>query len=207
MDDSTVSYGQELDKFLDRNGLKEKSNPIEIYHAVRNVPYSSRGDRRPLGVLENNEGSCSGKHILLRDLLRHTGHEAVIETVQGDFAAGIPPLESMPEALRRMCHDGGVKDFHQYVVWQGPDGECKLDATWPDGLIALGVPGNSDWNGGRDTRLALSPDAVLKRVEDIPAYKEQLLASLTKEEETYRLQFLALLTDWVSAIDCGGVIR
>jgi len=207
MSEPKGDYARELDRFLDRNGLKEKSNPIRLYHLVRNVPYSSRGDRHPQAVLEKNEGSCSGKHILLRDLLRHTGQKAEIETVQGDFAAGVPPLESMSDELRHFCNVGGVKDFHHYVVWQTSEGECKLDATWPDGPIAMGVPGNADWDGDGDTRLALTPKKILNREEDIPAYKEQLLAGLTEEEKTYRLEFLALLTDWVSAIDCGGATK
>ena len=45
------------------------------------------------------------------------------------------------------------------------------------------MPGNAGWSGGGDTRLALSPVATLNREEDIPAYKEQLLAGLTEEEK------------------------
>jgi len=193
-------YMRELDKFLTRNGLSNNVSPVGIYHAVRNIPYGSRGGRRAELVLSTNEGSCSGKHILLRDLLRHTNQRADVETVKGDFAAGVPVVKTMPAKLQRYCVRGGIKDFHHYVVWQSADGECKLDATWPDYLAALGFPDNAGWTGLGHTRLALKPEAVLERVEDVPTYKEQLLEGLSDKERTDRRYFLTLLSDWIMTV-------
>ncbi|MEP0519747.1 MAG: transglutaminase domain-containing protein [Hyphomicrobiales bacterium] len=197
-------YAAKLDGFLASNGLNAQANPVAVYHCVRKVPYGSRGGRSAEEVLKNNEGSCSGKHILLRDLLRRLNQKADIETVQGDFAAAVPPHSSMPAELQQYCRVGGVKDFHHYVVWGSPDGEMKLDATWPDNVIAMGVKGNDNWAGNGDTVLAILPDKTLGRTEDIRELKERLLGELNEGERAYRAKFLTLLTDWVAAIECGG---
>lgn len=198
------AYAAKLDGFLASNGLNHQSSPVAVYHSVRKVPYGSRGGRSAEDVLRHNEGSCSGKHILLRDLLRHLKHVADVETVQGDFAAAVPPHASMSVDLQHFCRVGGVKDFHHYVVWNSPDGDKKLDATWPDNVIAMGIRGNSNWAGEGDTVLALSPEKTLGRTENIRELKERLLDELSEDERAYRAKFLTLLTDWVAAIKCGG---
>ncbi|WP_282610972.1 hypothetical protein [Pelagibius sp. Alg239-R121] len=190
--------------FLERNGLSEHSTIADVFHAVRRVPYGSRGGRSAEEVVQFGEGSCSGKHSLLRDLLRRLSQKAAVETVRGDFTSRVPSCKSMPIELKQMCLEGGVTDFHQYVVWESPDGELKLDATWSDGPIRQGVPGNMNWAGKGDTALALEPEAVLKRAEDVPAYKEKLLAELSPEVRQRRLTFLALLTNWTAGTETGG---
>ncbi len=196
---ASPSYNTRLDAFL--AGLvcdSSRPNVTSVFHAVRNIPYASRGGRTPEWVLENGEGSCSGKHILLRDLLRRIGETADVETVEGDFAAGIPVVDTMPQALLAWVRSGGIRDYHNYVVWHGPGREMKLDATWPDRLAPLGFPVNTAWAGKSDTLLALTPLMVKARVEDVVSYKVSLLAQLSESEATDRLAFLALLTDWLS---------
>lgn len=204
----TVSDNADLiDVFKARNQLSEAAGIVDFFHTVRRIPYGSRGGRDLRTVVQHNEGSCSGKHILLRALLRRSGHKAEIETVRGDFTSRLGVHASMGPDLQRMCQDGGVVDFHQYVVWTGPDGELKLDATWSDGPIQHGVQGNEDWTGSGDTMLALTPEAVLERVEDVPTYKQSLLARLSPEDQQHRLAFLSLLTEWVEGLDkMGGEI-
>jgi hypothetical protein len=194
-----LSYEAKLDAFLDGMGeVGRAPGAVRIFHSVRNIPYASRGSRDPAEVLEANQGSCSGKHLLLRDLLRRSGEVAEIETVEGDFAAGLPEVETMPPALRAWVRDGGIRDFHQYVVWSGPEGESKLDATWPDYLARFGFSTNSAWDGSGDTVIALTPTRVVGRVEDLIPFKEGLLASLSPVETADRLAFLSLLTDWLA---------
>lgn len=197
-------YTHLLTKFLAQHGLHENSTPIEVFHAVRNIAYGRVGGRSAEAVIEHNVGTCSGKHILLRDLLRHMKQSAEVETVSGDFAAAVPPHPTMPEALQAFCRNGGIADFHNYVVWQSPAGEIKLDATWSDGLIAMGFAGNRDWDGNGDTKLALEPDAVLDRVEDVSSYKTNLLSQLGEDQRKAREKFLTLLMDWVATTHSGG---
>lgn len=204
MTQANEQYVHLLTGFLARHGLHENASTPEVFHAVRNIAYGRVGGRSAEAVILHNMGSCSGKHILLRDALRLLKHTADVETVKGDFAASVPVHPTMPDALQVFCRDGGITDFHNYVVWNSPAGEIKLDATWSDGLIAKGFPGNHDWNGIGDTKLALEPESVLDRVEDVPSYKAFLLGLLSEDQRLQREKFLTLLTDWVATTQSGG---
>src|SRR5258708_19658974 len=85
--------------FLKKRFKGSATNVTDIYHAVRNIPYGSTGERDPVKVIANNLGSCSGKHILLRDLLREVGWEAEVITMFTHFNRGIPSHPPMPTKL------------------------------------------------------------------------------------------------------------
>ena len=169
----------------------------EVYHAVRNIPYGSTGERDPLKVIANNLGSCSGKHILLRDLLREVGWQAEIITMFTHFNRGIPSHPAMPAELRAMIDGQDICDFHHYVRVRMREGWRKLDATWHDALIPFGFPVNRDWNGKSDTALAAKPIREYPSVEDLIAWKQQLLAQLTPQERDLRANFFRCLTEWM----------
>jgi hypothetical protein len=168
-----------------------------IYHAVRNIPYGSVGERDPVKIIANNLGSCSGKHILLRDLLREIGREAQVLTLFTYFNRGIPSHPSMPESLRALIDGADVCDFHHYVGARGEHGWVKLDATWHDALIPYGFPVNHDWKGQGDTVLAAAPIREYQAVENLAAWKTELLAQLTPEQRELRTRFFRQLADWM----------
>lgn len=201
---SSQKHTDYISSFMNQHNLSERSKVVDVFHMVRRIPYGSRGGRTAEAVVENNEGSCSGKHILLCELLQRLKQFAFVETVRGDFASKIPPLETMPNELKQMCDEGGVIDFHQYVVWNSPYGALKLDATWSDGPISHGLPGNMNWAGNCDTELALYPNEVLDHVDDVPTYKARLVAGLSEGDRRRRLDFLAFLTAWVAKTEIEG---
>jgi hypothetical protein len=195
------AYRESLEAFLRSNGLAGAATDVPgIFHAVRNIPYFSSGERSPEAVLRDNRGACTAKHILLRDLLRHCGEVADVEIVEGDFAAAIPDVASMPDTLRRWVRTAGVRDFHCYVVWRSREGEVKLDATWPDSLARFGFPVNSAWTGEGDTALAIEPAFVKARVEDVIGRKERLLSMLSSSAAEKRRSFLGLLSKWLTEV-------
>ena len=168
-----------------------------IFHAVRNLTYASDGNRRPEMVLATGKGACTGKHVLLRDLLRHAGESADVEFIEGDFAASMPVVPTMSDELKRWVSSGGINDFHCYVVWQGGEREVKLDATWPDRMAPLGYQVNAKWDGIGDTRVAIPSGVVRGRAEDVLERKAALLATLSEKQIKDRLSFLKLLTEWM----------
>jgi hypothetical protein len=191
-----------MSKITYRTFLKERlsvgpTNVADVYHAVRKIPYGSTGERNPVKVIANNLGSCSGKHILLRDLLREVGWEAEIITMFTHFNRGIPSHPAMPTNLRAMIDGDDVCDFHHYVRVRMDEDWRKLDATWHDALIPYGFPVNRDWRGEGDTVLAATPIREYPAVEDLVARKEHLLTELTPEQRELRAKFFTRLTEWM----------
>lgn len=176
------------------------SKLVGLYHAVRNIPYGSTGIRDPEQVIQGNLGSCSGKHLALRDMLRHIGHEAEIITIYTHFNKRIPVVESFPDELKRMCREEQVPDFHHYVRVATDDGWIKLDATWHDALIPYGFTVNDKWNGTGDTVLAGEPIREYPAVEDLIPYKIEMIASLPESERKKRERFFGLITDWIATL-------
>ena len=172
----------------------------DVYHAVRNIPYGSTGERDPVKVIANNLGSCSGKHILLRDLLRETGKTAEVITMFTYFNRGIAPHPAMPQDLREMIEGAKVCDFHHYVRVHEEGRWIKLDATWHDALIRYGFPVNHGWKGPEDTVLAAAPIREYPAVEDLVAWKVRLVAELGPEERELRARFFQRLTEWMATL-------
>lgn len=174
---------------------------VRLYHFVRQFRYLSDGVRDPAIVYERRAGSCSGKHIVLRDLLRGAGFEADIETIEGDFAERIPRVASFPEDLKALVAEGNILDFHHFVRlhWRGR--WLCLDATWPDRLRSYGFPVNSSWNGQGDSELAVRPLRSLGTVEDVQELKRASIAGLPTAQRLRRERFLALLSKWMKDIE------
>jgi hypothetical protein len=197
-----AAYAAAIGSFLDDLDLGSgRTDVVKTFHAVRNLPYFSSGDRSPETALRDRRGACTAKHILLRDLLRRQGEIADVEIVEGDFAAAMPLVASMPDELRGWIQTGGISDFHCYVVWRGPQREQLLDATWPDGLLSLGFPVNNHWAGEGDTTLAMEPRHVKARIEDVIERKERLLSTLSRDDAHNRKQFLGLLSSWLDGLN------
>ena len=186
--------------FLEMRLTAGSTNITDVYHAVRKIPYGSTGERDPLKVIANNLGSCSGKHVLLRDLLREVGWEAEVITMFTHFNRGIRSHPAMPAELRAMIDGQDICDFHHYVRVRMREGWRKLDATWHDALIPYGFPVNRDWKGQSDTVLAATPIREYPSVEDLIAWKQQLLAQLTPQERDLRANFFRCLTEWMMGL-------
>jgi hypothetical protein len=186
--------------FLKERARAGSTNVADIYHAVRKIPYGSTGERDPVKIIANNLGSSSGKHILLRDLLREVDWEAEIITMFTHFNRGVPSHPAMPADLRAMIDGEDVCDFHHYVRVRIREGWHKLDATWHDALISYGFPVNRDWEGQSDTVLAATPIREYPAVEDLVAWKEQLLTQLTPEQREFRAKFFTRLTEWMMTL-------
>lgn len=187
-------------QFLEGLAAGERPSLAQVYHGVRNIRYGAAGQRDPLQVLHAGTGSCSGKHILLRDLLRTLGHEAEAVTIYAFFNKAVPPHEAMPAALRSMIAEEEVPDFHHYLRVREGESWVALDATWHDALAPFGFPVNRDWDGTGDTRLAAEPMRTYPPAENLAAFKEELLLELSPGQRARRRRFFQLLTDWIRTL-------
>jgi hypothetical protein len=192
-----VSYTSFLSQHVEAGSSAALS---DAYHAVRRIPYGSTGERDPVKIIANNLGSCSGKHILLRDVLREMGRQAEIITMFTHFNRGIPSHPAMPPDLRAMVEGEDVCDFHHYVRVRTGRRWTKLDATWHDALIRYGFAVNCDWRGHGNTTLAATPIREYPPVEDLAAWKVQLLTKLNPEQRELRARFFRRLTEWMMTL-------
>jgi hypothetical protein len=76
----------------------------------------------------------------------------------------------------------------------------KLDATWHDALMPYGFPVNRNWRGTGDTVLAATPVREYSAVEDLAAWKAELLAQLSPAEHEKRTRFFERLTAWIAIL-------
>lgn len=191
-------------EFLRRIPEDGRLRLVQLYHAVRNIPYGAAGMRDPVKVIENNAGSCSGKHLLLRDLLRAESYETEVITIYTHFNKGVPLHESYSDELARMIREENVCDFHHYVRARIDGSWFSLDATWHDALAPYGFPVNKGWDAAGDTVLAAEPLRTYADVPDVATLKQELIASLSPEEREKRARFFTLLTGWIAALPQGG---
>ncbi len=172
---------------------------VSIFHHIRQIPYGGAGQRDPRMVYEGNLGTCSGKHILLRDLLRAADIKADVVTVLIHFNKGIPLHSSMSAELQSIIAEEEVPDYHHFVRAQVGEQWFDLDATWRDNFADYGFVTNSGWCGAGPTTLAGTILKTFPITEDIAAQKTLLLKGLSADETALRSRFLALLTDWICA--------
>ncbi|HEX7961363.1 MAG TPA: hypothetical protein VF493_15685 [Terriglobales bacterium] len=195
---SQADYNRRLEAFFRKSVTRPgRGGVVEAFHTVRRMPYFSGPDRSPLAALANDQGACTAKHVLLRDLLHRLGEPAVVEIVEGDFSAGIPIVPSMPLRLKERIRRGGVTDFHCRVVWCPDRAECLLDATWPDALAQYGFPVNSDWDGTNNTRPAIVQVVPRSRNAAVLDVKQKLLDALPQDAAEDRRNFLKMLSEWL----------
>ncbi len=173
----------------------------EIYHLVRNIPYGSNGNRDPREVYKTKVGSCSGKHTLLRDLLRQAGYKVEIITMFTHFNKSCPVHETYPPELKKISQNSEIPDFHHYVRVFANGKWVKLDATWHDGMLPYGFVVNNEWNGVGDTHLASVPLHEYPNEEELTDFKKNLVASLSDEDRQLRLRYFTLVTHWISGLE------
>jgi len=191
--DSTVRI------FLERADLAATTGIVDLFHAVRRIPYSVTGDRSARGVVERWRGSCSGKHVLLSTVLGHFGFESRIVTVETTADRGLPKNSRVSKRIFELARVNVIPDFHHYsqVLLEGH--WVDLDATWDDSLESQGFPVNRSWDGASNTRLAFTPIVVVgySSGEDLPALKSRLLGGLSASQRENRREFFRELTGWL----------
>ncbi|WP_063286419.1 MULTISPECIES: transglutaminase domain-containing protein [unclassified Pseudovibrio] len=189
-----TKYNEFLQSVISKNSLLTLP---QIYHHVRNIPYGSTGNRDPRIVYTSNLGSCSGKHILLRDLLREAGYRAEIVTMFTYFNESTPIDESFPEELKAIATHERVPDFHHYLRVFEQETWLNLDATWHDAVMNFGFRVNHDWDGSTHTKLAAVAEQEYPVTENIIDLKARLVASLSQDQQELRRKYFQLVTEWI----------
>jgi hypothetical protein len=179
-----------------------KVDAVSLYHAVRQLPYLSSGDRSLQAILTLRAGSCSSKHILLDRLLASAGIESQVELVQGDFATPLRDAYGIPAALKATSVDG-IPDIHNVVRARVNGKSVLLDATWNDYVKPFGLRVNDAWDGNGDTVVAADPERFLGTAADPAAAKAAIIESWPQDVQKRRRQFLENINAWIIDLEAG----
>lgn len=169
-------------------GLRDGAAPLpelpEVFALVRDMPYARASTHDPAGIMGEWRGTCSTKHELLAALLAERGLNSTVIACTQEIT---PPPGAPPELL---ALTGGrpVVDVHNYLLVHAPGGEMVVDATWPLGAAASGLPVNPAWVWGEDQVVACMPLETwpVPAGESVAEFKDRLLRERYTPEELER---------------------
>ena len=190
-----------------RDLLSRDTRPplVALFAAVQALPYRWPGPRDALHCLENGWGTCSGKNMLLFELLRAAGVPCAHTLIVGDLTVNPP---AVPATLRAILGEGPLPDVHAALTALGPAGPVTVDASWDPPLAALGFPVAQRWDGTTDTPLAITPSAVYAVCGHDPVAEKELLRGRVFGEQPELLarrdRYLQALSDWIAAERAKG---
>jgi hypothetical protein len=158
---------------------------VELVEFVRAMPYGRPSDRTVAGMLREQRGTCSTKHLFLYAELRQRFPESLprivhrVYRVDRDSAAarfGTAAAATIPPA--------GLVDVHRYLTICLDGHRIIVDATFPgppwDGRSSMPLSSGA----GTDHEAGADPDADKRRLEALhctPALREPFIAALAKK--------------------------
>jgi hypothetical protein len=169
---------------------------INIFKKVRDIPYGDIGSRDPDDILENNMGTCSGKHSLLKKLYENAGIECKNFVALHKF---IDLPIKYPSNLMDILNKSDIIDPHNFIKIKIDNKWITVDATWDKTLKKYGFPVTENWNGKSSMNLCVIP-LDIEEVADPIKYKEQKLSLLPKKIQEDRKLFLKSLSIWLNKI-------
>ena len=183
-----------------KRGLLADDEPLTAERAfalVRDMPYRRASSRRPQAIVEEWQGTCSGKHYLLADIFRELGLETQVIMVTHRFTP--ESTGHFPQDLQALVADSPVPDVHTYLRLSTPERSMVVDATWPSSAAPLGMPVNRDFSPGCDMTIACDPIDTLPVPEgrDPQEFKEQVIREFCGESSRVRDQFIEGLGRWL----------
>lgn len=169
---------------------------VALFERVRDIPYGSIGSREPTEVYTKQEGTCSGKHELLKALYNELG----VQTK--DFIA-IHRFKDLrvefPEDIQVILDRSDIVDPHNFFKINYYNRWLQIDLTWDLPLKKFGFPVTERWSGTQDMNLAVVATAIHETPDPI-AYKNAEIAKLPEKVQADRKLFLEKLTKWVKIL-------
>jgi len=204
MDGKSVSkYIQLLQNEAVNRGLIDRDTPIDLAQAfrlVRDMPYRRASSRDPETIIQEWQGTCSGKHYLLKALFAELGYKSRViacSTIENINPADVPT--DLAEILEESS--GRFVDIHNYLVLEYSGGEMVVDATWPVKTKEVGFVVNESFELGTDMVIAAEPIKtwVIPDDRDPQEFKDELLrANFSPDELRWREQIIKTLSKLLS---------
>ena len=196
----TASLYSLLERKSRERGLLLAGEPLTAelaFALVRDMPYRRASSRKPEAIVEEWQGTCSGKHYLLADIFREMGMDLRVMMCTHRFTSG--STSHFPAELRALVSEGPVPDVHTFL-WVDTDcGWTLLDATWPSSAGPLGMPVNAEFRPGENMTLACDPVDTYEVPDgqDPQEFKEQLIREFCGESSRTRDEFIEGMARWL----------
>jgi hypothetical protein len=176
-------------------------DPAIVFTLVRDMPYRRASDRRPQTIIAEWQGTCSGKHYLLRDLFAEMGLPSQVMA-----CTAVTPLDpaKIPDSLQPLYERANRRfvDVHNYLALSLPEGgQMVVDATWPLSARGKGLVVNETFVLGQDQRLAFEPRETwpVPESRDPQEFKGELLQKyFTPAELEFREEVIRALGERAS---------
>lgn len=168
----------------------------KVFALVRDMPYRRASDRRPETLLTEWQGTCSGKHYLLKALFAELGLPSQVMA-----CTTITPVDpgTIPEEKWALYESANRRfvDVHNFLL-VSHDGDQKMivDATWPLAARKIGLRVNQTFELGHDQQIAADPlqTWAIPEGQDPQEFKDQLLQeNFTRAELEFREEVILAL--------------
>lgn len=120
---------------------------IEIFTKIRETPYQIIDIpytlKNSYDLVKNNGASCTPKHIVLADKFQKLGFQVRFCVHEFSWADFKIDFNTKIKAKLQQC----PLDFHTNLELKIKNDWIKVDATWDDKLLDIGLPGTRLWNG------------------------------------------------------------
>ena len=180
--------------------MSNEEKLVGAFRSVRDIPYGGKNTKDPVQVLEQRQGTGSGKHQVLKHLIEKLGYPVRECLAKHDF--GNYPLNTWPDALKEFQgkHITGYHDFLQVKIH---DAWISVDATFDKPLEKLGLPVGT-WDGKTDMKLAVAADEVIPVEQgSVSELRKSLIKSLPEPEQEDRKKLLQAMKGWIAGARTG----
>lgn len=176
-------------------GISNKEDKIvKIYNYVQNVPWRNINSREAMDIINNNAGTCSGKHKLLQQLYTLMDIEVVELICEHRF---IDLSLDLPFQLSSFLTTHSFIDYHNFIKIKNTNNEwIYVDATWDLPLAKLGFPVTINWDGNSNTLLGVNPINIVE-VEDSVKFKQDKINKMEISQVENRTKFILMLSDYL----------
>ncbi len=186
--------------------LEPKQAMISVFEHIRDIPYAIVPAFRdpafgPVGILEQNEGSCQPKHYLLMMFF----HSLKIPVKLATYAFRWSDSDvRYPHDLKELISRLPI-EYHLACKAEIEGRWVLVDATWDMPLINVGFPVNEYWDGISNTKNAVTPieEVMHESVRERVRFETERHGLYTEEEKAVYREFIEKLNAWLEAVRGG----
>lgn len=184
-------------------GLNPRDARISLFEHIRNIPYAIIPALRdpvlgPVGLINENHGSCQPKHFLLYKYFEKLN--IPVKLVSYHFRWSEQPIKYPPE-LKKIV--GALPMPFHLATKAFINGKWVLvDVTYDLPLEKAGFPVTRNWDGVSDTKNAVIPveEIIHDNLADRIAKDSANKAKFTEDQLKIYGQFIEKLNGWTEAL-------